>query len=74
MMFYKNVNAMVQSPDGDTAFFDIICAILERNILVPYLAYILLRLLTSSIHRYKKRNWFHIEKKPKNADDIQPKL
>ena len=37
MMLYKNTRSMVRSPDGDTAFFDILAGVLQGDTLAPYL-------------------------------------
>lgn len=34
---YKNTRAMVRSPDGDTAFFDIVAGVLQGDTLAPYI-------------------------------------
>ena len=37
MMLYKNMKVKVYSPDGDTAFFDIVASVLQGDTLAPYL-------------------------------------
>ena len=37
IMLYKNMKAMVGSPDGDPDFFDIFAGVLQRDSLAPYL-------------------------------------
>ena len=37
MMLYKNMKAMVCSPDGGTDFFDIVSRVLQEDTLVLYL-------------------------------------
>ena len=37
ILFCKNTNAMVHSPDGDPGFFEIVVGILQGDILVPFL-------------------------------------
>ena len=37
MMLYKNLRALVCSPNGDTEFFDIVAGVLQGDTLVPYL-------------------------------------
>ena len=37
MAFYKNIKAMVRSPDEDTNFFNIVTGILQGDTLAPYL-------------------------------------
>ena len=36
MMLYKNMKAMVLSPDGDRDFFDFVAGVLQRDTLAPY--------------------------------------
>ena len=36
-MLYKNTNAMVPLPDGDTDFFDMVARSLQEDSLAPYL-------------------------------------
>ena len=42
MIMYKNTQAFVRSPDGDTEFFDIIAGVLQGDTLAPYLFIIVL--------------------------------
>ena len=42
MIMYKNTQAFVRSPDGDTEFFDIIAGALRGDTLAPYLFIIVL--------------------------------
>ena len=37
MMLYKNMKAMICSPDGDTDFFDIVTGVLRGDTLALYL-------------------------------------
>ena len=37
MIMYKNIQAFVRYPDGDTEFFDIIAGVLQGDTLAPYL-------------------------------------
>ena len=37
MMLYKNMKAMMCSPDGDIDFFDIVTGVLQGDTLAPYL-------------------------------------
>ena len=37
MKLYKNMKAMVHSPDGNTEFFDIVAGVLPGDMLTPYL-------------------------------------
>ena len=37
MMFYKNMKAMVRSPDRDTDFFENVAGVLPGDTLAPYL-------------------------------------
>ena len=36
MIMYKNTQAFVKSPDGDTEFFDIIAGVLHGDTLLPF--------------------------------------
>ena len=42
MMLYQDMKAMVQSPDGDTGFFDIVSGFLQEDTLTPFLSQICL--------------------------------
>ena len=42
MVMYKNTQAFVRSPDGDTEFFDIIAGVLQGDALATYLFIIVL--------------------------------
>ena len=42
MIMYKNTQAFVRSPDGDTEFFGIIARVLQGDTLAPYLFIIVL--------------------------------
>ena len=42
MIMYKNTQAFVRSPDGDTEFFDITAGLLQGDTLAPYLFMIIL--------------------------------
>ena len=42
MMLYRNTTVKVCSPDGDTDYFDIVAAVLQGDILAPYLLIICL--------------------------------
>ena len=37
MMLYKDTKVKVHSPDGETAYFDIVTSVLQGDTLVPYL-------------------------------------
>ena len=37
MMLYRNTKAMVRSPDGDTAFFNVVAGVLHGDTLAPFL-------------------------------------
>ena len=37
MMLCKNSKAMVNSPDGDNNFFDVVAEVLQWDILIPYM-------------------------------------
>ena len=42
MMLYKNTRSLVQSPDGDTSFFDITAGVLQGDTLAPFICIICL--------------------------------
>ena len=68
MMLYKNMKAMVCSPDGDTDFFYIVTGVLQGDTFVPYsfiicLDYVLIDLI--------KENGFAL--KWQEADNIPQK-
>ena len=65
MMLYKNVKAMVCSPDGDTDFFHIFIGVLQGDTLAPLSVYNLPRLCTRNFNRSNKRKWFYIKKDKK---------
>ena len=54
MILYKNIKAIVRSPDGDTDFFDIVAGILQGDTLAPYLT----RLRTTNVNWSNKENYF----------------
>ena len=57
MMLYKNMKAMVCSSDSDTDFFDSVTAVLQGDILVPYLFMIYLDyILQTSIDQIKENS------------------
>ena len=62
MMFENNTKAVVRSPDGDIAFFDINAGVLQGDALAPYL--FILSLLWMSIDLIKE-NGFTLKKKKK---------
>ena len=37
MMLYRNTKAMVQSPDGNTDFFNVVAGVLQGDTLAPFL-------------------------------------
>ena len=70
MMLYKNMKAMVHSPDSNTNFFNIVTGILQGDTLVPCV-YNLPRLRTTNINRSNKGNGFTLKKDLKNRQTIQ---
>ena len=62
-MLYKNTEALVRSPNGDTDFFDMVTGVLQGDTLVPYL----FTLGRDYVHRNStdliKENCFTFEKK-----------
>ena len=62
MMLYKNMKAVICSPDGNNDFFGIVIGVLEEDRLNRLFVYNLPRLLTMNVNRSNKRKWFHIKK------------
>ena len=55
LIFYRNTEVKVRSPDGDTDYFDIVAGVLQGDILAPYLFIICLDyVLRTSIEESKK--------------------
>ena len=50
---YKNTQAFVRSPEGDTEFFDIIAGVLPGDTLAPYLFIIVLDYVSRSLDQNK---------------------
>ena len=53
MIMYKNTQAFVRSPDGDTEFFDIIAGVQQGDTLVPYLFIIVLDYVLRNLDQNK---------------------
>ena len=53
MIMYKNTQAFVRSPDGDTEFFDIIAGVLQGDTLAPYLFIIVLDYVLRNLDQNK---------------------
>ena len=54
-MLYRNAKVKVCSPDGDTAYFDIVADVLQGDTLAPYLFIICLdNVLRTSIDKIKE--------------------
>ena len=63
MILYRNIKVKVQSPDGDTEYFDIVAGILQGDTLAPYLFIICLDyVLRTSINKIRE-NCFELTKK-----------
>ena len=61
----RNIKVKVNSPDGDTEYFDIVAGVLQGNTLAPYLFIICLdNVLSTSIDKIKE-NGFKLTKKKK---------
>ena len=56
MMLYKNTEAMVRSPDGDTEFFSITAGVLQGDTLAPYLFVICLDYILRTSVDLQKEN------------------
>ena len=53
MIIYKNIQAFVKSPDGETEFFDIIAGVLQGDTLAPYLFIIVLDYVVRNLDQGK---------------------
>ena len=55
MMLYKNTQAKVRSPDGDTEFFDVLAGVLQDDTLAPFLFILtlLIHVLCISVDKVK---------------------
>ena len=62
MMLYKNTKVKVHSPDGDTAYFDIVACVLQRDTLAPYLIIICLDYMLRTSIDIMKDNSFKLTK------------
>ena len=72
MMLYKNMEAMVQSPDCDTGVFYIVARIWQEDTLEPFVFIVCVDYVQQiKIDRIKK--WFHTNKR-QEADNISQKL
>ena len=67
-MLYKNMKAMVRSPDGDTDFFNIVAGILQGDTLAPYLFILCLDYALRTSIDLRKENGFTLKRQ--KADDI----
>ena len=65
-MLYKNTNAMIHSPDGETDFFRNVSEIFQGDILASYI-YNLPWLLTLNITRSNERKWLYTKKDQKQT-------
>ena len=62
-ILYRNTKVKVQSPDGDTEYFDIVAGVLQGDTLAPYLFIICLDyVLRTSIDKIRE-NGFELTKK-----------
>ena len=62
IMLYRNMKAMVQSPDRNTDFFDIVSGILLGHIFAPYLFIICLDYILWTLIDLIKENYFMVKK------------
>ena len=53
IIIYKNTQAFVRYPDGDTEFFDIIAGVLQGDTLAPYLFIIVLDYVLRNVDQSK---------------------
>ena len=58
MMFYRNTNVKLRSPEGDTDYFDIVAGVIQGDTLAPYLFIICLNyILRTSIDKIKENGF-----------------
>ena len=62
MILYRNTKVKVHSPDGDTAYFDIIAGVLQGDTLAPYLFIICLDYVLRTSVDIMKDNSFKLTK------------
>ena len=65
MMWYKNTKVKVRSPNGDTAFFDIVAGVLQGSTLSPYWFIICLDYVLRTSTDLIKENGFTLAKDKK---------
>ncbi len=64
MIFYRNTQVKVRSPDGDTDYFDIVAGVLLGDTLAPYLFIIRLDyVLRTSIDKIKENGFKQTKKR-----------
>ena len=64
-ILYRNTKVKVQSPDGDTEYFDIVAGVLQGDTLVPYFFIICLDyILRTSIDK-NQREWLRTDEEKK---------
>ena len=75
MMLYKDMKAMVHSPDGGTNFFDFVTVVLQYISIISiiiYLVYVLWMsidlMIENNITLKKTRNWWYPVKTITDAD------
>ena len=61
-ILYRNTKVKVQSPDGDTEYFDIVAVVLQGDTLAPYLFTICLDYILRTIGKIRE-NGFELTKK-----------
>ena len=61
-MVYKDMKAMVHSPNGDSDFFEIVTGVLEGDILAPFLFIICLDYRRGTLMDLIKENGFSLKK------------
>ena len=71
MMFFKNMNSMVQPPEAETDLFENVTGDLQGDTLGLFSIFNQPTLRTKNVDRYE-RIWSH--KKKQEADDIMPKV
>ena len=63
MILYRNIKVKVCSPDGDTAYFDIVAGVLQGDALAPYLFIICLDYVLRTLIDKIRENGFELTKK-----------
>ena len=63
MILYRNTTVKVQSPDGDTEYFNIVAGVLQGDTIAPYFFIICLDYMLRTLIDKIKENGFELTKK-----------